>query len=91
MSKIEKFEDLRCWQESRKLVNQIFDLIEQPKMSKEFELANQLKRAAVSVMANIAEGFNRYHKKEFIRFLDYAQSSAQEVKSLLYINFRPRI
>lgn len=54
-------------------------------MKTEFALADQLKRAAISIMTNIAEGFSRYHKKDFIRFLDYAQSSAQEVKSLLYI------
>ncbi len=85
MAKIDKYEDLQCWQKSRKLVNCVFDLIETPSMKNEYALADQLKRASISVMTNIAEGFNRYHKKDFIRFLDYAQSSAQEVKSLLYI------
>ena len=85
MAKIEKYEDLRCWQQARKLVNTVYDLIENPGLKNEFELSDQLKRASISVMTNIAEGFSRYHKKDFIRFLDYAQSSAQEVKSLLYI------
>ena len=85
MAIIEKYEDLRCWQESRKLVNQVYQVVSGLQSQKEFALADQLKRAAISVMTNIAEGFNRYHKKDFIRFLDYAQSSAQEVKSLLYI------
>lgn len=85
MAKIEKYEDLRCWQQSRKLVNYVYELIEKPALKNEFALSDQLKRAGISVMTNIAEGFTRYHKRDFIRFLDYAQSSAQEVKSLLYI------
>ena len=85
MAKIEKYEDLKCWQQSRLLVNQVYELVSEPSLKKEFALIDQLKRASISVMTNIAEGFNRYHKKDFIRFLDYSQSSAQEVKSLLYI------
>ncbi|MCP9291788.1 four helix bundle protein [Gracilimonas sediminicola] len=85
MSKIERYEDLKCWQQSRLLVNQIYKLVSDSSLKKEFALTDQLKRASISVMTNIAEGFNRYHKKDFIRFLDYSQSSAQEVKSLLYI------
>ncbi len=85
MAKIEKYEDLKCWQQSRLLVNQVFDVISDSSLKNEYALADQLKRSAISVMTNIAEGFSRYHKKDFIRFLDYAQSSSQEVKSLLYI------
>ncbi|WP_421775498.1 four helix bundle protein [Gracilimonas sp.] len=85
MAKIERYEDLKCWQQSRLLVNQVYELVSESSLRKEFALIDQLKRASISVMTNIAEGFNRYHKKDFIRFLDYSQSSAQEVKSLLYI------
>ena len=85
MAKIENYEDLRCWKKARKLVNSVYDLIKRPAIKNEYELVDQLKRAAISVMTNIAEGFSRYYKKDFIRFLDYAQSSVQEVKSLLYI------
>lgn len=85
MAKIEKYEDLKCWRQSRLLVNQVFEVISDSSLKKEYALTDQLKRAAISVMTNIAEGFSRYHKKDFIRFLDYAQSSSQEVKSLLYI------
>lgn len=85
MAKIDKYEDLKCWQQSRLIVNQIYGLISASTMKTEFALADQLKRASISIMTNIAEGFSRYHRKDFIRFLDYAQSSAQEVKSLLYI------
>lgn len=85
MAKIKKYEDLQCWQQSRLLVNQIFEIISNSSLKNEYALTDQLKRAAISVMTNIAEGFSRYHKRDFIRFLDYAQSSSQEVKSLLYI------
>lgn len=85
MAKIEKYEDLRCWQQARALVNQVYELLTTPSLKGEFAIADQLKRSSISVMTNIAEGFSRYHSKEFIRFLDYSQSSAQEVKSLLYI------
>lgn len=53
--------------------------------SKDYELKNQIRRATISSMTNIAEGFARFHKKDFTRFLDISQSSTEEVKSLLYI------
>ena len=55
------------------------------KLSKDFETRGQLKRAALSSMSNIAEGFGKFSNKEFIRYLDIAQSSALEVKSILYV------
>mgnify|MGYP001284549718 CR=1 FL=1 len=85
MSKITQFEDLICWQKARVLVNNIYFITKSGPLSKDFGLKNQLRRAAVSAMTNIAEGFSRFHRKEFIRFLDISQSSAMEVKSLLYI------
>ena len=85
MAKIERFEDLRCWQEARALTREVYRLAAKGTLSKDFRLRDQLTAAAVSVMTNIAEGFARYHKADFIRFLDYAQSSAAEVKSLLYV------
>ncbi len=85
MSKITRFEDLICWQKARVLVNNIYLISKTGELSKDFGLKDQLRRAAVSSMTNIAEGFARYHRKEFIRFLDISQSSAMEIKSLLYI------
>ena len=85
MPKIERFEDLRCWQKSREMTSEVYDLVESSDLSNDYRLRDQLTGAAVSTMSNIAEGFARYHKKDFIRFLDYAQSSAAEVKSLLYV------
>lgn len=85
MSKIEKFEDLRCWQEARKLVREIYLISETGKLSKDYDTKSQLKRAALSTMNNIAEGFGKYSTREFIRYLDIASNSVAEVKSILYV------
>jgi four helix bundle protein len=85
MAKIERFEDLECWQTARSMTNKVYQLVETGEASSDYRLRDQLTGAAVSTMSNIAEGFARYHKKDFIRFLDYAQSSSAEVKSLLYV------
>ena len=85
MSKVSRFEDLKCWQASRKLVKEIYRLAESEKLFKDFETKSQIKRAALSTMSNIAEGFGKFSNREFIRYLDTAQSSASEVKSILYV------
>jgi four helix bundle protein len=87
MSTVKKFEKLDCWKESRKLVYQVYELTKKPKFRKDFGLRDQIQRASVSAMTNISEGFARYSSKEFIRFLDYTQSSCEEVKSLLYVAY----
>ena len=85
MAKIEQFEDLECWKKARQLVNKVFEISKNEPLKKDFVLLDQFRRAALSVMNNIAEGFERYHSKEFVRFLDYSQSSAVEVQSMLYV------
>lgn len=85
MTTIKKFEDLRCWQEARTLVKEIYLISEQGKLSKDYDTKSQLKRAALSTMNNIAEGFGKYSNKEFVRYLDIANNSASEVKSILYV------
>lgn len=85
MSKVSRFEHLKCWQASRKLVKEIYSLAESEKLFKDFETKSQIKRAALSTMSNIAEGFGKFSNREFIRYLDTAQSSALEVKSILYV------
>lgn len=85
MPKVERFEDLNCWKEARILVNMVYKVAEKGKLKNDFDTKSQLKRAALSVMNNIAEGFGRYHQKEFTRFLDFSQSSCSEVKSMLYV------
>ena len=84
--KIERFEDIKAWQEARKLVNLIYEAINSSKsFRRDFRLVNQVQGAAVSAMANIAEGFARQSNKEFIQFLFISKSSAAEVQSHLYV------
>jgi len=85
MSKVDRFEDLDCWKKSRELVNVIFDICEKQMKNKDFSTQDQIKRAAISTMNNIAEGFDRYSNKEFIRFLEFSAASSMEVRSTLYI------
>src|SRR4030067_640056 len=84
MTTIRRFEDIQAWQEARSLVKQIYALTESGAFSKDFGLRNQLRRASVSVMANIAEGFDCDSNLDFARFLGIARRSAVEVQSLLY-------
>jgi four helix bundle protein len=84
--KIERFEDIKAWQEARKLVNLVYSAINASKnFRKDFRLVNQIQGAAVSSMANIAEGFARQSNKEFIQYLFISKSSAAEVQSHLYV------
>lgn len=85
MAKIERFEELDCWKEARVLVKLIYQECDRGKLARDFDTKSQLKRAALSIMNNIAEGFARKSNKEFIRFLDFSNASAAEVKSMLYI------
>jgi four helix bundle protein len=85
MAKVERFEDLRCWQEARKLVKEIYLISEEGKLSKDFDTRSQIRRAALSIMNNIAEGFGKFSSKNFIHYLDTAHNSASEVKSILYV------
>jgi four helix bundle protein len=79
-----KFEDVRGWQEARKLVAMIYGLTNQGSFAKDFGMRDQIRRAAVSAMSNVAEGFDCDSKAEFARFLGIARRSAAEVQSLLY-------
>lgn len=76
---------MRCWQAARQLVKLVFMAAETGKLSKDFDTKSQLKKAALSTMNNIAEGFGRLGAKDAIRFYDISQSSAQEVRSMLYV------
>ena len=84
--KIERFEDIKAWQESRQLVRLVYGAIAVNKdFMKDFRLANQIQASAVSTMANIAEGFSRQSRKEFIQFLYISKGSAAEIQSHLYV------
>ena len=79
------FEDLIAWQKARKLTKVIYDVTKRGEFAKDFGLAGQIQRAAVSVMSNIAEGFERNRRAEFHQFLSVAKASAAEVRSQLYV------
>ena len=82
---IEKFEDIQAWQAARELTGAIYRLTRSGDFSRDFGLRDQIRRASVSIMANIAEGFGRRSNPDFIRFLRIAYSSALEVQSHLYV------
>ncbi len=81
---IHEFEDIRAWQAARVLVRMIYNLTKKDPLARDFGLRDQLQRAAVSAMTNIAEGFDCESHAEFARFLGYSRRSAVEVQSLLY-------
>jgi four helix bundle protein len=85
MSKVTRFEDLKCWQAAKALVKEVYLACEEGKLAKDFETRGQFKKAGLGSMNNIAEGFGRFNRKDFIRFLDIDQSSAIEVLSRLYV------
>ncbi len=87
MALIKKFEDIVAWQEARKLVASIYKLTNTGALAKDYGMRDQIQRAAVSAMTNIAEGFDCESKAEFARFLGFARRSAVEVQSLLYAAF----
>jgi len=80
-----KFEDLIAWQKARELTNAAYRMGRTTRLNKDFSLRDQLQRAAVSSMTNLAEGFDRSHLAEKIQFWNVAKGSAGEVKSLLYV------
>lgn len=84
MATIQRFEDLKVWQLARLSAKSIYALSQEGTFSRDFELKNQISRSSGSVMDNIAEGFGRGGRAEFIQFLGYALGSNDEVKSQLY-------
>ena len=79
------FTDLPIWQEARRLTKSIYELSNSREFSKDIGLKGQIQRASVSIMSNIAEGFERRSNAEFINFLNYAKASAGEVRSQLFV------
>jgi four helix bundle protein len=83
--KIERFEDFVAWQRARELTQAVYMTTGNGEFAKDFDLVRQIRRAAVSVMSNIAEGFERHGPKEFHQFLSIAKGSCAEVRSLCYV------
>lgn len=88
MAKISRFEDIEAWKKARELVKEIYQLTEgNIKFKNDFALKDQIRRSAVSVMSNIAEGYARQTDKEFIKYLYISIGSNAEVQSQLYLAF----
>ncbi len=85
MASIERFEDIRAWQKARVLTRKVYEVSSKKPFAQDFGLRDQIRRASVSVMSNIAEGFDRVSDRDFRRFLVYAKGSAGEVQSQLYV------
>ena len=83
--KIQRFEELRAWQQARALTNLVYDVTGKGDFARDFELRNQIRAASGSIMHNIAEGFDAGSDGEFIIFLKYARRSASEVQSEAYL------
>src|SRR5262245_43610043 len=85
MATVKQFEDLHVWQEAREIVREVYKVTKQRGFIRDFSLKDQITRAAVSSMSNIAEGFERGTRKEFIQLLNVAKGSNGEVRSQLYV------
>jgi four helix bundle protein len=85
MARIKKFEEIEAWKKARKLTQEIYKATTQGSFTRDFGLRDQLQRASVSIMANIAEGFDGGSNREFLKFLTYALRSTTEVQSHLYV------
>ena len=81
--RVKSFEDLQVWQDAREFVKSIYEIASLNNFKKDYGLKDQIQRAAVSIMNNISEGYERDNNKEFMNFLGYAKGSAGEVRSML--------
>jgi four helix bundle protein len=85
LSRVERFEDLIAWQKARELTRAIYQVTGHGTFASDYRLARRIQRAAVSIMSNIAEGFERGGRGEFHQFLSTAKASCAEVRSHLYV------
>lgn len=85
--KIESFEDLLVWQKGMEIVKQVYLISKEGELCRDFALRDQLRRGAISIPTNIAEGFERASRKEYVNCLNYAKGSTGEVRSLLNVAF----
>ena len=87
MATINSFEELDIWQLGREICKDVWDKFENKSLGKDFELKNQMNRSSGSIMDNIAEGFERNGRREFINFLSYSKGSCGELRSQLFRAF----
>lgn len=79
------FEKMEAWAKARRLTRSVYSLTRDGRIAKDFGVCRQVQRAAISVMSNIAEGYERFHVPEKLQFYNIARASAGEVRSLLYV------
>ncbi len=85
MARIEKFEDIESWKIAREITKLVYEVSSIGNFSRDFALVNQIRRASISILSNIAEGFERSGNKEFLQFLAIAKDSCGEVRAQLYV------
>ncbi len=85
MASIARFEDIEAWQKARELTREIYVVTNQGAFARDFGLRDQIRRASISIMSNIAEGFGRGGNREFAQFLSLARGSVSEVQAQLYV------
>jgi four helix bundle protein len=85
MARIKQFEDIEAWQKARELTRAIYAATASGKLSRDFGLRDQMRRAAVSILCNVAEGFERGGDREFVQFIAIAKGSSAEVRAQLYV------
>ena len=89
MTKIRRFEDLEVWREARRLTKEIYQTSSVGEFARDFQLRDQMRRSGISVMSNIAEGFERDGNREFLHFLAMAKGSCGELRSQLLVALDP--
>ena len=89
MTKIRRFEDLEVWREARQLTKEIYQTSSVGEFARDFQLRDQIRRSRISVMSNIAEGFERDGNREFLHFLAVAKGSCGELRSQLLVALDP--
>ena len=90
MATAKRFEDLEVWQKAKELTNSIYRISSSGAFARDFGLRDQMRRASVSIMSNIAEGFESQTQALFIQYLGHAKGSAGELRSTLYC-FRAKL
>ena len=87
MGTIKRFEDIKSWQNARILTQLVYQLSSEEVFSRDFSLKDQIRRSAISIMSNIAEGFESHTQPLFVKYLGLARASAGELRSQVYIAF----
>ena len=85
MATFKRFEEIQAWQKARLVTRMVYEATAQGQFARDYGLRDQLRRASVSIMANIAEGFGRHSDKEFANFLNMAHGSVSDAQSHLYV------